>query len=152
MGGATLTTGSDNTSTLFAGTISGAGNLAKTGSGVFTLSGTNTYSGGTTVSDGTLIVTSPEAIDANGVGTNLYVGNDLSQFGTVLPAAQSAAVAASGLAPVPEPGTLALLAAAVLTLGIWRRKGGRGTCAKQPKTGCSAPPYRSARASPAERA
>ena len=57
-----------------------------TGSGSLYLSGTNTYTGGTTVSGGELIVTSPEAIDASGVGTNLFVGNDLGQFGTISPA------------------------------------------------------------------
>jgi fibronectin-binding autotransporter adhesin len=54
LGGAALTTGNDNTNTIFAGTISGPGNLAKIGSGVFTLTGPNSYTGTTTVSGGTL--------------------------------------------------------------------------------------------------
>ncbi len=54
LGGATLTTGNDNTNTLFAGTISGLGNLAKIGSGQFTLTGANSYSGTTAISGGTL--------------------------------------------------------------------------------------------------
>lgn len=49
-----LTTGADNTSTSYAGTIVGTGNLVKTGDGTFTMTGTNTYSGNTTVLDGTL--------------------------------------------------------------------------------------------------
>ena len=53
-GAGTLTTGGDNTSTNFSGTISGTGGLTKTGSGIFTLSGANTYTGGTTISAGTL--------------------------------------------------------------------------------------------------
>jgi len=54
LGAATLTTGGDNTSTTFAGVISGTGGVIKTGSGTQTLSGVNTYTGATTVSAGTL--------------------------------------------------------------------------------------------------
>nr|MCU0793206.1 autotransporter-associated beta strand repeat-containing protein [Opitutaceae bacterium] len=54
LGSATLATGADNTSTTFAGVISGTGGLAKQGSGMLTLTGTSTYTGGTTVSAGTL--------------------------------------------------------------------------------------------------
>jgi autotransporter-associated beta strand protein len=53
----TLTTGADNTSTTFSGSISGAGDLTKVGTGTFTLSGANTYTGQTTVLAGTLRVT-----------------------------------------------------------------------------------------------
>ena len=82
---------------------SGSGALAMIGSGQLTLGGTNTYTGGTVVADGTVFATSNTAIED---GTNLYVGSGLLAFGTMIPA-QSAAPAA---APVPEPGTLALLA------------------------------------------
>ena len=54
---ATLTTGSDNTSTTFSGFIKdGSGGLAltKVGTGVFTLTNTDTYSGATLVSAGVL--------------------------------------------------------------------------------------------------
>ena len=54
---AILTTGSDDTDTLFSGIIQdGAGTtgLTKDGTGTFTLSGNNTYSGGTTIAAGTL--------------------------------------------------------------------------------------------------
>ncbi len=54
---ATLTTGGDDTDTLFSGIIQdGAGStgLTKVGTGTFTLSGNNTYTGGTTITAGTL--------------------------------------------------------------------------------------------------
>ena len=44
-------------SSVFNGTISGAGGITKSGTGNVTLSGANTYSGGTTVSSGSLIGT-----------------------------------------------------------------------------------------------
>jgi autotransporter-associated beta strand protein len=63
-GNTTLTVGSDNTSTTFAGTIlnngpsaSGiVGSVVKTGTGTWSLSGTNGYTGATTISGGGLVV------------------------------------------------------------------------------------------------
>ncbi|MBX9786203.1 MAG: autotransporter-associated beta strand repeat-containing protein, partial [Alphaproteobacteria bacterium] len=49
-----LTTGGNNTSTTYAGIMSGTGGLTKTGTGTFTLLGANTYTGGTTITGGTL--------------------------------------------------------------------------------------------------
>lgn len=54
LGPATLVTGGDDSSSLFAGVISGSGSLVKTGGGTLTLTGANTYTGGTTVSGGAL--------------------------------------------------------------------------------------------------
>src|SRR5579871_258272 len=54
LGSARLTTGGDNTSTTFAGSITGTGSVTKAGIGTFTLTGTNSYTGGTTISGGTL--------------------------------------------------------------------------------------------------
>jgi autotransporter-associated beta strand protein len=54
---ATLTVGTDNTSTTYGGVISelwGAAHLTKTGTGTLTLTNTNYYSGTTTISGGTL--------------------------------------------------------------------------------------------------
>ena len=71
LGTATLGVGSDNTSTTYAGDISGSGGLFKTGSGTLTLTGTNTYFGGTFVSSGTLS------------GTTLGIQGTIQNFGTV---------------------------------------------------------------------
>ena len=85
------------------------------GPGEVVLSGTNTYTGGTTVTDGMLVIGNAFSIDASSVGTNLSVGSDLSAFfGTVDPAAHIAATPAGAIAPVPEPGTLALLGAGIV--------------------------------------
>ena len=54
--GAIFHAGSDNTSTLFSGVISGTGELQKDGAGTMTLTGTNTYTGRTLINSGTLIV------------------------------------------------------------------------------------------------
>ena len=56
LGSATLTTGNDNTSTIFSGTISGAGGLTKIGSGTLLLTGANTYAGPTNINAGILDV------------------------------------------------------------------------------------------------
>ncbi|MDB6076214.1 MAG: sorting protein, partial [Verrucomicrobiaceae bacterium] len=53
LGGATLTLGGNNTSTTFAGVISGGG-LTKIGSGIQTLSGANLFTGPTSINGGTL--------------------------------------------------------------------------------------------------
>ncbi len=62
LGAATLTTGNDNTSTTFSGTIAGTGGLTKIGTGTLTLSGANTFSGGTTLAGGTLTLANNQAL------------------------------------------------------------------------------------------
>ncbi|MES2660956.1 MAG: autotransporter-associated beta strand repeat-containing protein [Verrucomicrobiota bacterium] len=65
LGAATLTTGEANTSTTYAGVISGTGGaLVKTGTGTLTLTGVNTYTGDTTVSGGTLAVNGTSIADS----------------------------------------------------------------------------------------
>ena len=64
----------NNSSTTFAGVISGSGNLVKQGTGTWTLSGTNTYTGGTTITTGYL---------ALGSSTALPSGGDVTVNGTV---------------------------------------------------------------------
>ncbi len=58
IGSGTLSTGGDNSSTVFSGDLNGTGGLIKTGSGTFELSGDSSgFSGATTVQAGTLLVT-----------------------------------------------------------------------------------------------
>lgn len=102
--------------------ISGGGSLYVAGGGTLTLSGTNTYTGGTTVlGNATLIVSSPEALDANDVGTSLSVGSasELALFGGVVPA--NASIAGHAASAVPEPSALTILAAATGCLLLRRR-------------------------------
>ena len=72
-----LIVGSDNTSTTFAGTISGAtGQLEKVGTGTLTLSGNNTYGSSTVIDAGTLMITGTTAsfIVGAGDGATLATG------------------------------------------------------------------------------
>jgi fibronectin-binding autotransporter adhesin len=99
----------------YQGILAGAGNsLTVNGAGaLLVLSGSNTYGGDTNVQSGTLVVDSPAALPS---GTSLIVGIDAnSVFAPVLPGGQGAA-SAPAVSPVPEPGTLALLAAGTLML------------------------------------
>ncbi len=70
LGGATLTTGANNSSTSYAGIISGSGALTKTGTGTQTLTGLNSYTGLTTVSDGTLAAGVANALNTGAVTVN----------------------------------------------------------------------------------
>jgi autotransporter-associated beta strand protein len=83
LGSATLTTGNDNTSTTFSGTLSGTGTLTKIGAGTLTLTGNNSYQGGTALNAGTLAVGSNTALGTGALtfadGTTLQAaGNGLS--------------------------------------------------------------------------
>ena len=100
------------------GTLSGGGGLKEIGSGLLVLGGTNTYTGGTYVAGGELMATNDEAIED---GTNVFVGSDLGAFGTIEPSAAGLPVA-GGTSPVPEPGTLTLVAAAGAAVLLLRRR------------------------------
>ncbi|MGA2797052.1 MAG: autotransporter-associated beta strand repeat-containing protein, partial [Thermoguttaceae bacterium] len=71
LGGSTLTTG-DNTSTTFAGTITSAsgGSLTKTGAGTFTLRGSNTFSGGVHFNAGLINAASLSNLGAGALSFN----------------------------------------------------------------------------------
>jgi fibronectin-binding autotransporter adhesin len=122
--GSTLTVGSDNTSSVYAGTLvdGGGGTLAliKTGTGALVLSpivGASTYSGGTTVSQGTLVIGDIEALAD---GSSLTVG-DAAAFSTGI-IAGSQPSSPGGAAVVPEPATLALLGVAAILAAIVGRR------------------------------
>jgi outer membrane autotransporter protein len=78
LGSATLTTGNDNTSTTFSGTISGVGGLTKIGAGTLTLAGANSYFGGTTIDAGTLAVSADNNL-GNSSGS-LAIGGGTLQY------------------------------------------------------------------------
>jgi autotransporter-associated beta strand protein len=101
------------------GPIGGAGGIREIGSGMLVLGGTNTYTGGTIVEDGTLVLDSPSALAS---GSSLTVGQDASSI--FAPAAGPAIAALpAGVATVPEPGSLMLLAAGmVVGFGVRLRK------------------------------
>ncbi len=94
------------------GEIDGGGGLAVSGSGTLVLTNPyNSYIGGTYVYNGTLEITDPGALED---GTDLTVGNT-GVFGAAPYVATDASDAAlPGAAAVPEPESLALLAAAAL--------------------------------------
>jgi len=95
--------------------------LTEDGGGLLILGGTNTYSGGTTVNAGTLVLASNTAL-ANGTSLTVGAGATLIFDPSAAPAVSPAALQISS---VPEPGALALLAAAVvgfLVTGPARRR------------------------------
>jgi outer membrane autotransporter protein len=91
LGSATLTTGNDNTSTVFSGTISGAGGLTKIGSGMLLLAGANSYAGPTNINAGILNVNgslaSTVSVNAGGtlMGNGTIGGLSVSSAGTIAP-------------------------------------------------------------------
>jgi autotransporter-associated beta strand protein len=90
LGAGSLTTGGDNSTTVFSGSISGSGGLTKTGSGMLTLAGSNTFSGPTSVAGGTLRLTSGSALAdtmavtlANAAGVALEISDNNETIGSL---------------------------------------------------------------------
>ncbi len=78
LGSATLTSGGNNASTTFSGTISGTGGVTKAGSGTLTLSGANSHAGSTLVNAGTLVAANAAALGATAAGTTVAAGATLN--------------------------------------------------------------------------
>ena len=76
----TLSVGSTDADSTFAGALSGTGTLAKTGAGTMVLSGANTFSGDTTVSGGTLRTSS--ASTSGDIANDATVVFDQDTYGT----------------------------------------------------------------------
>ena len=108
------------------GDISDGGNglsLSLTDSGTLILSGTNnTYSGGTYVESGTLYVQNSGALP-DGSSLTVGAGGTFIFDPTVTGASMDATAlhVASQINPVPEPGTIALLLAALWSAAVYRR-------------------------------
>ncbi len=95
------------------GNISGGMDVTQSGSDDVVLGGDNTYTGGTTISSGTLTLDSQEALEE---GSSLTVGNASGIMLGYTPEFHSTTVA------VPEPGTLALLAAGAVAVMVYRKR------------------------------
>ena len=97
------------------GAIGGTGALLLSDAGALILSASNSYTGGTDVDFGTLYITNASALTD---GTSLTVGAggtfifDSTVSGSPSETTYDRTVSDSVIAPVPEPGTLVLLAAA----------------------------------------
>ena len=101
--------------------------LTGDGTGTLILGGTNSYTGGTYVDAGTMVINNTAALPDD---TSLTVGAggtfifDPTVSGSAMDVASQQAHAAAGVAPVPEPSTLVLLAAAGIVAAAtgWRRR------------------------------
>ena len=129
-GGLTVNSAVGNNTT-FSGSISGTGALTKTGGGTLVLSGNdNFYNGGTDVDGGTLQVMTSDAIPYGsgltvGAGGTVVFGDPLGAGATMTATSSlGASPAGAGVAAVPEPASLALLAVGAMAaaIGVWRRR------------------------------
>ncbi len=91
------------------GETGGQQSLQKDGGGTLVLSGTNMFDGGTVIAAGTLIVNNSAALAD---GSNVTVGDAslFDSFAASRTAVGELPVSGSPVTPVPEPGTIALLA------------------------------------------
>ena len=129
LGTGALTVNSTANST-FSGAITGDGTLVKQGASTLALAGTSSYVGGTTVSQGILEIDSTNALHGNvtiGQNGKLLLASSLQKSVrvsrlTFTPGIEG--VSAGSAAVVPEPSTVALLAAGAVAaaMAAWRRR------------------------------
>ena len=100
LGGGILTTGGDNTSTTFAGSISGSGVVTKIGTGTFTLSGSNSYASGTVLGGGAIVAQTNSALGTGPLTINPVEGSATAYFTSASPSVSSLASAGAGAAAV----------------------------------------------------
>ena len=103
----TLTTGQNNSTTTYAGIISGGGGLTKAGTGTFTLSGANSYDGLTTISAGAVKVQNNTALGSTAGATIVADGAALQIDGSGLTIAELLTLNGTG---VSDDGALRNLA------------------------------------------
>jgi autotransporter-associated beta strand protein len=114
LGAGRLTTGGNNDSTTFIGTITGTGGrLTKMGVGTFTLTGTNLYSGLTTVGEGWLVVNGSQSaspIQVNVFGTLIGLGTvgNLTNYGILAPGTSPGTLTASKTVLMSGAGVFAI--------------------------------------------
>jgi fibronectin-binding autotransporter adhesin len=106
-----LVTGSDNSSTTFAGFFSGTNGFTKTGTGTLTLSGNSTHAGVTTVNAGTLLIHGNNTA-ANGA-VSVASGATLGGNGTL--GGPTAIASGATLAPGASIGTITFANALTLS-------------------------------------
>jgi len=122
---ATLTTGSDNSSTTFSGILEDGTSvlqLAKTGTGTLTLTGANTYSGGTSFNGGTVAVDS----DSNlGTGALSFNGGTLEALtaGGGIVSSKSVTLNSGGGTFLADSGTTSTLNGTISGVGSLTKAG-----------------------------
>ena len=85
-GSSALTTGHDNTSTTYSGSISGAGTITKVGTGTWTVNGSNnTYSGLTTISAGSYLANNSGGSATGSGSVSVGSSGTLGGSGTIAP-------------------------------------------------------------------
>ena len=121
--GKDLSITSNSAGLTLSGPISGGGKISTTGN--VTLSGVNSYGGGTSVDNGTVTFSNalalPPGSNVTTTGTGVVVFS--SGYTGAITSGGGTAPAMGSPAPVPEPGTIALLAVAALVgTGAWLRQ------------------------------